>query len=309
MATLQVPRRIWGRTGLSIPVIPFGTQGFGNHFGDVGDDAAIALVHHAIDLGVNHFDCARCYGDSLRKLGLALQGVPRERVIVSARLCLHRVLTPLQLEHAGTADDVVRDVEDQLKLLHIDFLDALLLHDPSDMAPVLAKGGALDGALRLKDRGLVRHVGFGMRPHDFHRQALETGAVDVMLTFSDFNLLRRSAAERGGILEQAAKHGVGVLNGFSIMRGILTGAPVAEAAERGRWTNAEDIARATAMRQWAIDREVSLLDIALQFCLAEIRIHGNPLGNQNIAELEQNVAAVSKPLPDGILKEFLGAAL
>ena len=71
MATLQVPRRVWGRTGLSIPVIPFGTQGFGNHFGDVGDDAAIALVHHAIDLGVNHFDCARCYGDSLRKLGLA----------------------------------------------------------------------------------------------------------------------------------------------------------------------------------------------------------------------------------------------
>ena len=61
MATLQVPRRIWGRTGLSIPVIPFGTQGFGNHFGDVGDDAAIALVNHAIDLGVNHFDCARCY--------------------------------------------------------------------------------------------------------------------------------------------------------------------------------------------------------------------------------------------------------
>ena len=44
MATLQVPRRIWGRTGLSIPVIPFGTQGFGNHFGDVGDDAAAQTI-------------------------------------------------------------------------------------------------------------------------------------------------------------------------------------------------------------------------------------------------------------------------
>jgi aryl-alcohol dehydrogenase-like predicted oxidoreductase len=177
------------------------------------------------------------------------------------------------------------------------------------MGPVLAKGGALDGALRLKDRGLVGHVGFGMRPHDFHIQALDTGAVDVMLTFSDYNLLRRSAAKPGGLLERAASHGVGVLNGFSIMRGILTGAPVAEAAERGRWTNHDDIARATAMRQWAIEREVRLLDIALQFCLAETRIHGNPLGNQNIAELEQNVIAVSKPLPDGILKEFMGAAL
>ena len=32
-ATLQVPRRRWGKTELSIPVIPFGTQGFGNNFG------------------------------------------------------------------------------------------------------------------------------------------------------------------------------------------------------------------------------------------------------------------------------------
>ena len=28
-----VPRRRWGKTELSIPVIPFGTQGFGGHFG------------------------------------------------------------------------------------------------------------------------------------------------------------------------------------------------------------------------------------------------------------------------------------
>ena len=34
-ATLQVPRRRWGKTELSIPVIPFGTQGFGNNFGPV----------------------------------------------------------------------------------------------------------------------------------------------------------------------------------------------------------------------------------------------------------------------------------
>ena len=28
----QVPRTILGKTGLDVPVIPFGTQGFGNHF-------------------------------------------------------------------------------------------------------------------------------------------------------------------------------------------------------------------------------------------------------------------------------------
>src|SRR5205814_7657432 len=121
---------------------------------------------------------------------------------------------------------------------------AFLIHDPPEMAPVLAKGGALEGLLQLKEQGLVRIVGFGMRPHDFHQQALATGVVDVMLTFSDYNLLRQSAAAPGGILEQAAAQDVGVLNGFSIMRGILTGADVDEAAQKGRFRNQEDIARA-----------------------------------------------------------------
>ena len=58
-----VPRRRLGRTELSVPVIPFGTQGFGNHFGFVSDEDAVALIRHAVSLGVNHFDCARCYGD------------------------------------------------------------------------------------------------------------------------------------------------------------------------------------------------------------------------------------------------------
>jgi len=304
-----VPRRRWGKSNISIPVIPFGTQGFGNHFGPVADAAAIDLIHRAIELGVNHFDCARCYGDSLGKLALGLRGVPRERYTVSGRLCLHRNRGGFQQELEPTADDARRDVEDQLKVLGIDYFDAVLVHDPSEMAPVLATRGALQGLLKLKQEGLVRNTGFGMRPHDFHRQALATGLVDVMLTFSDFNLLRQEAAQPDGILGEAARYDVGVLNGFSIVRGILTGAEVDEAARKGGWKNEEDIARAKRMRRWAITRGVSLLQIALQFCLADERVHGNPLGNQNTQDLEQNVAAVSTPLPAGVLDEFMAAAL
>ena len=52
---LTCPHRRWGKTELSIPVIPFGTQGFGNHFGHVVDEDAVALVRRAVDIGVNHF--------------------------------------------------------------------------------------------------------------------------------------------------------------------------------------------------------------------------------------------------------------
>ena len=304
-----VPRRRWGKSELSIPVIPFGTQGFGDNFGPVADAEAVDLIHRAIELGVNHFDCARCYGNSLNKLALGLRGVPRERYLVSGRLCLHRNRAGLQRDLAPTADDARRDVEAQLELLGIDYFDAFLVHDPPEMGPALASGGALEGLLALKEQRLVRSVGFGMRPHESHRQALATGLVDVMLTFSDFNLLRQSAAEPGGILDAAAEGDVGVLNGFAIMRGILTGADVDAAAAKGRYRNEEDIARAKRMRQWALDRGVSLLQIALQFCLRDARVHGHPLGNQNTRDLEQNVAAVSAPLPPGVLDEFVAAGL
>src|SRR5262245_41642749 len=195
-----VPRRRWGKSNLSIPVIPYGTQGFGNAFGAVAAAAATALIHQAVDLGVDHFDCARCYGDSLRKLGPGLAGIPRDRVVVSGRLCLHNVRSALQRPLAPTAADAIADVEDQLALLGIEYFDAVLVHDPPEMDPVLAPGGALEGLLRLKDQGKVRNVGFGMRPHAFHQQALATGLVDVMLTFSDYNLLRQSAAAPGRLL-------------------------------------------------------------------------------------------------------------
>jgi aryl-alcohol dehydrogenase-like predicted oxidoreductase len=313
----SVPRRRWGRSGLSIPVIPFGTQGFGNYFGPVTEAEAAQLVRRAIELGVNHFDCARCYGDSLRKLRTALRGVDRAEIIVSGRVCLHadrgdalqpdRPRQPAGWLPDASAGAVERDVEEQLRFLGIDYFDALLLHDPPDMERCLRPGGALAGALRLKARGLVRAVGFGMRPHDFHRQAIATGDVDVLLCFNDYNLLRQSAAET--VLPLAAAHDVGVLNGFSIVRGLLTGADPVAAAARGHWRNDDDVRRAQAMLAWCQARGISLLALALQFCLREPRIHGNPLGSQNLAELEANVAAVTAPLPETVFAEFAAAAL
>lgn len=300
-----LPRRVLGKTGLSIPVIPFGTQGFGNHFGFVADDAAVALVKHAVALGVNHFDCARCYGDSLRKLGLALRELPRGDVIITGRLCCHSA-APWGGYGDGTpdysAERVLRDVEDQLALLGTDYFDGMLIHDPPAMEPTLAKDGTLAGLLQLKARGLVRNVGYGMRPHHFHRQAIATGDVDFLLCFNDYHLLRQSAAE--GVLPAAAAAGVGVLNGWSILRGLLTGVDVDTAAKQGNYKHADDVAAARKRWEWCRGEGIDLLQLALQFCLREPRIHGHPIGSLNAAQLERNVQAAGTPLGDGVWDRY-----
>ncbi|NKB66270.1 MAG: hypothetical protein GKR89_04345 [Candidatus Latescibacteria bacterium] len=308
--TTSCPRRRWGKTELSIPVIPFGTQGFGNHFGPVTQDKASALMRRAVDLGVNHFDCARCYGDSLGKLGQALkQGViARDEVIISGRVCCHSA-AKWGFYGEGEPDyssaRALADIEDQLEILGIDHFDVLLVHDPPAIEPTLAGGGTLEGLEQARDRGLARFLGYGMNPHDFHLRVIESGRTQALLCFSDYNLLRQSADD--DILPAAAAADMGVLNGWSIMRGYLTGAPVESFVAKDKW--GDDHRRADAMRAWCQERDLSLLQLSLGFCLRQQRIHGNPLGNLNIEQLEMNVAAVQQTLPDELFAEFAAAGL
>ncbi len=306
MPTLSpLPRRRLGKTGLTIPVIPFGTQGFGNNFGFVTDEEAVALIKHAISLGVNHFDCARCYGDSLRKLGLALKEIRREEVIITGRLCCHSA-AQWGFYGEGTpdysAERVFADVEDQLAILGTDYFDGMLIHDPGQMEPTLAKGGTLEGLLQLKARGLVRNVGYGMRQHDFHHQAIATGEVDFLLCFNNYNLIRQTAADE--LLPAATMAGLGIMNGWSILRGLLTGIDIDEARAKGRYQRDPDVDAANRIRQWCLEENINLLQLAIQFCLREERIHGNPLGSLNVEQLEANVWAASTPLPDAVWPRF-----
>lgn len=306
------PRRRWGKSGIEIPVIPFGTQGFGNHFGPVSDDDAKALIRRAVDLGVNHFDSARCYGDSLRKLGLAITDgvIKRDEVIISGRLCCHSAAKWGGYGEGDpdySAERAKADVNNQLEILGTDHFDAMLIHDPRAIEPTLASGGCLDGIKALKEEGLIRNVGYGMNPHPFHQKAIEEGDIDVLLTFTDYNLLRQSAAE--DILPAATERDIGIINGWSIMRGYLTGVPVEERVPRDKWQPGGDQERAENMRLWCAERGISLLQLALQFCLREDRIHGNPLGNLNIQQLEMNVSAVLSPLEDSVFEEFKASGL
>lgn len=306
VAAPKLPRRRLGRTELDIPVVPFGTLGFSNSFGFVSDEDAVGLIRHALSLGANHFDCSRCYGDSMRKLGLALLEIPREEVIITGRLCCHSDAPWGGYHGTGEADysaeRAVRDMEDQLELLGTDYFDGVMIHDPNRIEPTLARDGSLAGLLQLKARGLVRNVGYGMEPHDFHLQAIATGEVDLLLCFNDYNLVRQTAADT--ILPAAAAADVGVLNAWSILRGLLTGADIDEVNTQRRFRGNNDPEAARAYWNWCREEQIDLLQLAIQFCLREERIHGNPIGSLNVEQLEANIRAASTPLDESVWIRF-----
>src|SRR5437588_10015653 len=75
-----------GRTGLKVSIAGLGCGGFSRlGLGTGGTEAgAIGIIRAALDLGVNLFDTAAAYGTE-PVLGKALQGVPRDTVVICTK--------------------------------------------------------------------------------------------------------------------------------------------------------------------------------------------------------------------------------
>ncbi len=150
----------------------------------------------------------------------------------------------------------------------------------------------MEALKELKDEGVIRAIGLGVRSHELHQRCIETGDFEVSLTHCDYNLVEQSAAE--GVLAPAAAHGVGVLNGAAVLLGLLGGRDPREVAPRlGAFATAERVERACALWDWAQARGVNLLALNLQFCMREPRITSTLVGASNPAEIEADLAAAT----------------
>ena len=120
------------------------------------EDAA-KVIRSAYDCGINFFDHATCYGENgeaEKRFAEAfpLTGIKREDIFIQSKcgLCFDRN------EFDWTKENILSSVDDSLKRLNVEYLDALLLHrpdvlyDPEDVA---------DAFNLLEKAGKVRHFG------------------------------------------------------------------------------------------------------------------------------------------------------
>lgn len=296
MRLTDFPRRPLGRTSMQVVPLGFGGASLGHGYTEATSDAeAVAAVQRALELGINFFDTSPAYGESERRLGLALADGWREKVYLATKTGTG--VWPSNY----SADWTYRSVERSLKLLRTDYLDLVQVHDPSDMAPVLAPDGALAALQKLKEQGVIGAIGLGVRKHEFHLRAIESGAFDTILTFADFNLVRQTAREV--LFPKAAEKGVGIILGSPILFGWLSNRPLEEQIRRHRREPAE-LPQIRRLAAWAQERGVRLLSLALQYCLREPRVAVTIVGARNRAQIEEHVEAVLDPLPEGIWEEL-----
>jgi len=195
--------RVLGRTGLRVSALGFGTMRFKMADGHVDQELAVQVLHRAMDLGLNYFDSAvgYCNAESEMVLGKALKGRRDGKVISTKYPPWNRSLT---------ADDCRQVIEQSLSRLGVDVIDIYHMHslDWETAQKVLAKGGAVDGARKAKEEGLVMHLGFSF--HDDPKRMLDIieAAPDFDVVTCQYNLLDRANEES---MASAHDQGLGVV--------------------------------------------------------------------------------------------------
>lgn len=160
-------KRILGRTGKELSIIGFG----GILVMDETASESERLVQKAIDNGINYFDVAPNYGNAQEMLGPALKPY-RDDVFLACKSELRDY------------DGVMSDFSESLRLLKTDHIDLYQLHavtTDEDVDRILSKNGALKAFLELRDKGVIRYIGFSAHTEEAALRLLENFDFDTIL--------------------------------------------------------------------------------------------------------------------------------
>ncbi len=150
-AEAKLPKRLLGRTGVSVPILAFGC---GSRFLMYQDEQeALRVLNHVIDSGVTYLDTAVDYGKGLSETRVGMVMKTRRKEV-----WLATKIPPA----ARTRDAAMREFEQSLKRLQTDRVDLLHLHslsDEADLAKIEAKDGAIQALYQLREQKVARFIG------------------------------------------------------------------------------------------------------------------------------------------------------
>jgi len=303
--TNELPRRALGATGLQVTPVCVGCAPLGD-MGDtfgytVPEERALATIRAAFTGSINFIDTAASYGDgeSERRIGVVLKelgGVP-DGVVLATKA--DRDLTT----GAFTGDQMRRSVERSLRLLGLDRLQLVYLHDPehADFDALNAPGGAVEALVRLREEGIIRHLGLAPGPIALAIRYIETGHYEVAITHNRYTLLNRAAEP---LLRVCAERAIPVVNAAPYNSGIL--AKGANSTARYAYQEAPPALRAQVATLSAVCERhgVPLAAAALQFSLREPRIYSTIVGMTRPERLAETATLATLPIPDALWAEL-----
>ena len=303
-----------GRTGVKVSPLCLGTMNFGYR---TTESDAIAIIHQALDQGINFIDTADLYGRPAQGgrgqgiteqiVGKALQG-KRDQVVLATKF--YAPMNPDDPNaRGGSRRHTMQACEDSLRRLNTDYIDLYQMHRPDPEVPIDETLRALDD---LVHAGKVRYIGTSTFAG---WQILEGLWQSERLCLNRFvseqpryNLIDRRIESE--VLPMAREYGIAVLPYSPLAGGILT----------GKYDRQESFPEGTRMLdqawgEWATsflsdqvynvvdvitglaaEHDCTVSQIALAWLLAQPGVTSPIIGPRTLEQFEDNYGALEVEL-------------
>jgi aryl-alcohol dehydrogenase-like predicted oxidoreductase len=149
-----------GRTGVEVSTLCLGAMMFGA-WGNTDHDEGVAVIHAALDAGINFIDTADVYsaGESEEIVAKALAGGRRDDVVLATKV--FSPMGPDRNQWGASRRWIIRECEDSLRRLQTDHIDLYQVHRHDPMTDHEETLGALSD---LVHQGKVRYLGSSTYP-------------------------------------------------------------------------------------------------------------------------------------------------
>ncbi|WP_063064793.1 aldo/keto reductase [Nocardia violaceofusca] len=292
-------RRV-GSSGLAVSVVGLGTNNFGMKL-DL--EQSRAVLHAALDHGINLIDTADSYGESERRIGEILQG-RRDDVVIATKFGNDvRRLGGDNGEDWGARGSrryIRRAVEQSLRRLRTDWIDLYQLHRPDPATPIEETLSALDD---LVHEGKIRYLGHsnftGWQTADAEWTARTRNLERFISAQNEYSLLQRGI--EADLVPALEHYGIGLLPYFPLASGLLTGkykrgVPAPEGSRIQAWGRESALTDAAfdiveQLEDFAAQRSISLLDVAIGGLAAQPTVSSVIAGATSPEQVEANVRA------------------
>ncbi len=214
-----------GSSGLKVSAVSLGGDTFGR---DIDEQDTLAVIAHALDLGINYIDTADVYGRgggrSEEYIGKAVKG-KRDRVIIASKFGVAVGEGSQQFANKdglGSRSYIMKAVEASLKRLNTDYIDLYQFHQPDPATPIEETLRAMDDLVKT---GKVRFIGGSNLPAWELCEALwiskSAGLSSFVTVQPRYNLLDRHCEEE--LVPCCQNYGIGVIPWYPLAGGFLTG--------------------------------------------------------------------------------------
>ena len=191
-----------GSTGITVNKNGFGALPIQR----ISVEDAVRLLRKAFAAGITFFDTSRRYTDSEKKIGIAFEGIPRDKYFIATKT------------GALTGDQLREDLKTTLETLKTDYVDIYQFHNPPFCPLPGDRTGLYEAVLEAKESGKIRHIGItNHRLHVAHT-AIDSGLYET-LQFP-FSYVR--GKQELELVEKCRQHNMGFIAMKGLSGGLLT---------------------------------------------------------------------------------------